>query len=127
MFGPLKTVGFYVNDQDKAIAFYTDILGFELRRKLPMGAAYWVEVAPKGAQTCLVLYPKSMMKDWNERKLSVVFYCENVESVCAQLQSKGVTIAMEPSEMPWGMFAMIEDPDGNQIGMTSQAIALRPE
>lgn len=37
MIGPVKTVGIYVEDQEKAVEFYTWVLGFEVRRSLPMG------------------------------------------------------------------------------------------
>ena len=64
MIGPIKTVGIYVRDQERAVEFYTQKLGFEVRRTLSMGpGASWIEVAPPGAQTCLVLYPKAMMPD----------------------------------------------------------------
>lgn len=47
MFGPIKTVGIYVEDQHKAKTFYLDTLGFTLRRELPMGSkATWLEVSP---------------------------------------------------------------------------------
>ena len=128
MFGPIKTVGVYVEDQERATRFYIDKLGFEVRRKMPMGPTReWIEIAPKGAETCLVIYPKALMQDWNEKKPSVVFHCPDIDSTIAQLRGGDVVIAMEPSDMPWGKFAVIEDPDGNQIGMTEQAIALTPE
>lgn len=124
MFGPIKTVGIYVTDQDKALAFYRDTLGFELRRDLPMGSSgRWIEVAPQGVQTSLVLYPRAAMKDWAERRSSTVFHCDDVEGTCATLAARGVTITMAPSKLPWGTFAMIADPDGNELGLTSQELA----
>jgi lactoylglutathione lyase len=124
MIGPIKTVGVYVRDQQIALAFYTAKLGFELRRELPTGAAgTWIEISPPGGQTCLVLYPRSMMPDWNQRKSSVVFHCADIEDTCRRLEADGVTITMPPKAMPWGMFAMFVDPDGNEFGLTSQPIA----
>ena len=124
MFGPVKTVGVYVSDQLKAVEFYTQKLGFELRRSIPMGPhANWVEVAPPGAQTCLVLYPKSMMTNWAALKPSVVFHCPDVEATCKELQSRGVRITMPPTPMGWGTFAKFADLDGNEFGLTGQALA----
>jgi lactoylglutathione lyase len=124
MIGPIKTVTVYVNDQQKALEFYTQKLGFEVRRSLPMGPnGQWVEVSPSGAQTCLVLYPKSMMPNATTPMLGVVFHCSDVESTCRHLESLGVHIGMSPKEMPWGMFASFQDPDGNEFGLTSQALA----
>ena len=53
-----KTVGVCVSDQDRALDFYTDILGFEKRADEPVGPeTQWIEVAPAGAGTRLVLEP----------------------------------------------------------------------
>lgn len=121
---PIKTVGIYVDNQEKAIEFYTQKLGFEIRRSLPMGPhAKWVEVSPPGAQTCLALYPKAMMSNWAELKPSVVFHCPDVEATCRQLESIGVRITMQPTPMAWGTFAKFLDLDGNEFGLTSQQLA----
>ena len=124
MIGPIKTVSVYVADQDKAIEFYTTKLGFEVHRSIAMGPdANWIEVSPPGAQTCLVLYPKTMMTNWAELKPSVVFHCPDVEDTCLLLESKGVQIKVKPTQLGWGMFATFVDPDGNEFGLTSQALA----
>jgi predicted enzyme related to lactoylglutathione lyase len=124
MIGPIKTVGIYVDDQPKAVEFYTQKLGFEIRRSIPMGPhAQWLEVAPPGSQTCLVLYPKTMMPNWAELKPSVVFYCPDVEAFCRRLESLGVRLTMPPTPLPWGTFAKFLDLDGNEFGLTSQALA----
>jgi predicted enzyme related to lactoylglutathione lyase len=124
MVGPIKTVTVYVDDHQKAVEFYTQKLGFEIRRSLPMGPnAHWVEVAPPGAQTCLVLYPKAMMPNAATLKLGVVFHCPDVQSTCRHLESLGVKIGMPPKQMPWGMFATFLDLGGNEFGLTSQDLA----
>jgi predicted enzyme related to lactoylglutathione lyase len=124
MIGAIKTVGIYVQDQEKAVEFYTQKLGFEVRRSLPMGPkTSWVEVAPAGAETCLVLYPKEMMPNWAQLKPSVVFHCPDVEETCKRLESSGVRIVMQPKAMAWGTFAVFADLDGNEFGLTSQSLA----
>jgi predicted enzyme related to lactoylglutathione lyase len=124
MIGPIKTVAVYVEDQDRAVAFYTEKLAFVVRRSAAMGpGANWIEVSPSGAESCLVLYPRAMMPDWKDRKPSVVFHCPDVEATCADLAEKGVPIKVPPTPLPWGMFATIVDPDGNELGLTSQRIA----
>lgn len=58
MVGSVKTVGIHVTDQERSVDFYVSLFGFEVRRRMPMGAgAEWVEVAPPAAETCLVIYP----------------------------------------------------------------------
>jgi lactoylglutathione lyase len=131
MIGPIKTVSVYVEDQDKALEFYTTKLGFEVRRQLPMGPnTSWLEVSPPDAQSCLVLYPKAMMPDWEQTKISVVFHCPDVETTCRKLEAEGVRITMRPKPMPWGKFATFADLDGNEFGLSHlpdgvPAIALR--
>jgi len=59
MIDRVGTVCIFVNDQDRAKKFYTEVLGFELRQDMPLypGAAMrWVAVAPKGAATEVILY-----------------------------------------------------------------------
>ena len=127
MIEAIKTVGIYVEDQARAVDFYVDVLGFEVRRRMQMGAdAEWVEVATPAAETCLVIYPRALMPDWAERKSSLVFYCPNVRDTVDRLSERGVNIAMEPGDLPWGTFAAIEDLDGNWLGLTDQDIAREP-
>ena len=116
MIGPVKTVAVYVEDQQAAVEFYTTKLGFEVRRNEPMApGANWVEVAPPGGQTGLVLYPRAMMKGWEEMRPSVVFSCTDIEATCATLWAAGVKVVDQPHPMPWGIYAKIADPDGNEF------------
>src|SRR5690242_16665210 len=51
------TITVQVSDQDQALAYYTEKLGFETRMDVPMGPEQrWIEVAPTGAQTRILLY-----------------------------------------------------------------------
>jgi len=116
----VKTVAVYVEDQERAEAFYTGKLGFEVRRKVQMGPkVHWIELAPPGAQSCLVLYPRSMMQDWQHKKASVTFACADAEATYRDLSERGVKFSLTPSQMPWGVFATFMDPDGNEFLMTS--------
>ncbi|MBV7336654.1 VOC family protein [Chloroflexi bacterium TSY] len=87
----IATVGVYVEDQDKALEFWTEKFGFQVNRDQDMGnGSRWLEVCPQGAESCLVIYPKSLMKNWAELKPSIVFECENIEALCDELHEKGV-------------------------------------
>ena len=120
MITSIKTVAIYVEDQNRALEFYTTKLGFEVRRKEQMTAnVHWIELAPKGGQTCLVIYPKAMMKDWRERKPSIVFACADARATSEELKSRGVVFLDPPKDMSWGTFATFRDPDGNELVLTS--------
>ncbi len=63
MIRKIATAAVYVEDQQKAKTFWTEKVGFELVREMSMGpGGSWLEVAPKGAETALVIYPRTMMK-----------------------------------------------------------------
>ncbi len=72
MIEQIATVAVYADDQDEAQRFRVERVGFEVRRRERMGRqGDWLEVASPGAASRLVIYPKSMMPDWAERKPSV--------------------------------------------------------
>jgi predicted enzyme related to lactoylglutathione lyase len=113
-------VAVYVSDQAAARTFYVDKLGFTVRKEMPMTPeASWLEVAPAGEQSALVLYPRALMKDWQQRKPSIVFHCDDVEATVAELEAKGVLITDRPKTMPWGTYAQLADPDGNEFLLAS--------
>jgi catechol 2,3-dioxygenase-like lactoylglutathione lyase family enzyme len=69
-----NTVGMYVSDQDRALDFYVDALGFEKLVDEPIGPeGRWIEVAPAGAQTHLVLFTPPGQEDRIGTFSNVVF------------------------------------------------------
>ena len=120
MIDALATVCIFVNDQDKAKAFYTDTLGFELRQDSPMGdESRWIAVAPKGARTEVILY--KMDENWQHysrvmgKSQALTFNVTDMAALRADLKAKGVRITQEPDPQPWGMYMMILDQDDNGL------------
>ncbi|MFC0213457.1 VOC family protein [Paenibacillus chartarius] len=114
MITKIATAAVYVEDQQRAKTFWTEKVGFELVRETPMGpGAFWLEVAPKGAQTALVLYPRSMMKDADTMRPSIVFECGDIEATYAAMKANGVQFEGELQKMQWGTFAQFKDEDGH--------------
>jgi len=112
----LGTVAVYVEDQQKAKEFWTQKVGFRVIAEYPMGPnVFWLEVAPEGAQTRLVLYPKGMMKGYENMKASIVFECENVQDTYETMKANGVQFKGEPQKMQWGTFVHFSDEDGNEF------------
>ena len=112
------TIAIYVDDQERSLEFWTKQIGFEERRRISMGNGFsWMEVAPRGAQSGFVLYPRALMTNWTELKPSVVFRCDDIDATCAELKSKGVRFAKELAQLPWGKFASFLDPDDNEFGL----------
>ena len=116
----IKTVAVYVSNQSEAVSFYTEMVGLEVRRKEAMGPqGDWIELAPKGGQSCLVLYPRSLMADWETRRPSIVFHCADVEQTYRDLAARGVQFQQPPQRMPRGVFAQFADLDGNEFLLQS--------
>jgi predicted enzyme related to lactoylglutathione lyase len=114
----IGTIAVYVADQEAALRFWIDQVGFELKAERPMtDTIRWFEVGPAGGDSSLVLYPKALMDDWHERKPSVVFVTDDVERTCDDLAANGTTISQPAVDMAWGKFAAFLDPEGNEFGL----------
>lgn len=124
MIDAVATVCIFVNDQDKARAFYTDVLGFELRQDSPMGESRWLAVAPKGARTEIILY--KMDENWEHYKQvmgksqAITFNVTDIQALHADLKEKGVRITQKPDPQPWGTYMMILDQDDNALLMVEE-------
>lgn len=121
------TVSVFVSDQQRAKEFYTNLLGFELRTDAPLGPGSdgrWIAVAPRGAQTELILYLPD--ENWEHYKQTVgksqaiTLNVTDMNAVHAELKRKGVTFVQEPDVQPWGTYATIRDSEGNHILLVEQ-------
>ena len=121
MIDGVATICIFVNDQDRAKAFYTEKLGFELRQDSPMGESRWIAVAPKGARTEVILY--KMDENWEHyrsvlgKSQALTFNVTDMTALHANLKAKGVRITQEPDPQPWGTYMMILDEDDNGLLM----------
>jgi predicted enzyme related to lactoylglutathione lyase len=117
-----RFVNIYVADQDRALAFYTQKLGFDVLTDAPMGeemgGGRWIAVGPKGAQTHFVLYTPPGLEDRVGGLSNVVFASDDIRATAEDLESKGVEFTQEPSEQPWGWWAQFRDSEGNEFGLT---------
>ena len=116
----VNIVGAYVSDQQRALEFYTQKLGMELRNDQPMGPDQrWIEVGPKGHDTTIVLYTPEGQEDRIGTFASFTLECDDIMATYEELRGKGVEFAQPPEMQPWGMMmAIVKDQDGNSIVMT---------
>ena len=121
MIDAVATICIFVNDQDKAKAFYTEKLGFELRQDAPMGESRWIAVAPKGARTEVILYkPDENWEHYRQvvgKSQAITFNVTDMAALQADLEEKGVRITQKPDPQPWGTYMMILDEEGNGLLM----------
>ncbi len=122
MITSIGTVSLFVADQDRAKAFYTNVLGFELRTDAPLypgATSRWIAVAPPGAHTELILYLPD--ENWDHyrgvvgQSQAMTFTVDDMAKLAASLKARGVIFVQEPDPQPWGTYAMIEDSEGNRL------------
>ncbi len=100
-----------VNDQDRAKTFYADILDFEVVRDNPMGPhTRWIQLRPPGAATSIVL--TTWLDAMPAGSATHLLETDDVDADRAALAAKGAEIG-EVKEEPWGRYAILKDPDGN--------------
>ena len=108
------TIGIPVADQDRALAFYLEKLGFEKRIDVPYGKGErWVEVAPPGAATTIALV-RSREGDPTGIDTQVRFTTRDAEADHAALRARGVDADAEIMRHPVPMF-VFRDADGNRL------------
>jgi catechol 2,3-dioxygenase-like lactoylglutathione lyase family enzyme len=106
-----------VSDQDKAIEFYVEKLGFEKRSDTPFGDQYrWVEVAPAGADTVIALV-QPREQDPVGIEIPLGLNSTDVDADHADLKAKGVDVDEEVSRMgdPVPPMFWFRDQDGNTL------------
>ena len=120
MITKVNIVGAYVSDQQRALDFYTQKLGMELRTDQPMGPDQrWIEVGPKDHDTNIVLYTPEGQEDRIGTFAAFTLSCSDIMATYDDLKAKGVEFVQPPEMQPWGlMMAILKDQDGNSIVMT---------
>jgi catechol 2,3-dioxygenase-like lactoylglutathione lyase family enzyme len=117
----VMTIGVPVSDQDRALEFYLERLGFEKRRDLPTPqTGRWIEVAPPGASVTIALVPARDDAPAGV-ETGIRFATRDAAAVHAQLRGAGVDVGELlnwPGVPP--MFAL-HDPDGNGLRIVQAA------
>ena len=89
------TVFVPVADQDRALAFYLDKLGFEKRADFPYGAGRWLEVAPPGSTHAIALVPRGEGTGVSGDRTYCAFATTDIDADHATLQARGVEVDAE--------------------------------
>lgn len=113
----IRTLTAPVSDQDQALSFYVDSMGFEVRADMAMGELRWLEVAPPGSDTAIVLHPGFGGAELPALQ-GVILESGDVDADAERLRSRGVEVD-GPTAMPWGRQATFSDPDGNGFVLTA--------
>ncbi|MDG7035426.1 MAG: VOC family protein [Nitrososphaerota archaeon] len=109
MISTKMSVAIVTKDVKQSRAFY-EKLGF-----LSDGEDHWITVRPKGAEWRIHLC-QSDRHEPEKGNTGIALYCDDLESTFRQLKAKGVTFSSdEIIKAPWGEYAMIKDPDENEV------------
>ena len=129
MIDSIGGVVIFVSNQARAIEFYTQKLGFDIKGEYPYKNTKWVEVAPKNSTTTISLMEPHLDMMANEEieqakkeigtMTSLWFYTKNIDDTYKELQEKGVNIT-EPKKQDWGgIMSQIKDQDNNILTLIS--------
>ncbi|MFF2020712.1 VOC family protein [Streptomyces sp. NPDC058171] len=114
----------FVDDQDKALRFYTDVLGFVKKVEVPVGADRWLTVVspedPDGTQLLLEPDGHPAVKPYKEALVrdgipATAFAVDDVRAEFARLRALGVRFTQEPLEAGPVTIAVLDDTCGNLI------------
>jgi len=110
----VKFVSVPVRDQNKALAFYTQKLGFTILTDQPFdGKQRWIELQIPGAETRIVLFTPDGHENRIGGFMPMSFTVDNLEKTYRELVERGVEFTQPPTKEHWGHFALFKDVDGN--------------
>jgi predicted enzyme related to lactoylglutathione lyase len=109
-----------VSDQDRALDFYTNVLGFDLAVDAPTteGEARFIAVGVNGQDFQLILWPGTpgqAQPAQGRVPASYTIETDDCRKAYEALKARGVNFETEVLEYPWGYIALFEDPDGNRL------------
>jgi lactoylglutathione lyase len=122
MINKLGQVMVYVNDQDKAVKFWTEIAGFEVIAEEDNGEGFrWIEIAPtKESETSIILHNKEfiakMSPGLNLGTPSLMFFTDNLDDLYRKLTSENITVG-EMVNMPGGRVFNFADYEENYFAV----------
>ena len=114
----IGTVVIPVSDQERAIEFYVEKLGFEKRTDVPFGNGYrWVEVALGDEVTTIALAPPPPGKSSGNHETGIGLQTNDIDAYHAELKANGVDVDPEVSRMgdPVPPLFWLRDPEGNTL------------
>ena len=118
----------YVDDQEKALRFYTDVVGFVKKADVTNGPFRWLTVAsadePDGIELQLApnddpaaqAYQQAM---FDRGQPAVMFYVDDMQREYDRMKAAGAEFTTPPTEAPWSTIAMAKDTCGNLIQLTA--------
>jgi catechol 2,3-dioxygenase-like lactoylglutathione lyase family enzyme len=123
-------------DAEASVAFYRDVLGFEVRKDVGYDRMRWITVGPQGQpDTAIVLTPPAVDPGINDVERAtvlglmakgsfggIVLATDDVDAAFAAIESRGADIVQEPIDQPYGVRdCAFRDPAGNMVRLQQSA------
>jgi predicted enzyme related to lactoylglutathione lyase len=117
----VKFVSIPTRNQDEALRFWTERVGFTVLTDQPFDERQrWIELSVRDSGTRFVLFTPEDQEDRIGGSFNGAFACDDVEATHRQLSERGVEFVSRPQQQPWGTFAIFKDPDGNRFVLSSR-------
>jgi predicted enzyme related to lactoylglutathione lyase len=123
----IKLTSVFVDNQDKALRFYTEVLGFTKKADFSQGPFRWLTVVspeePNGTELQLALNNNPAAKTYQQTMFqqhqpAAMFYTDDVKGDYERIKDRGAEFSMPPSDVTGATIAMLNDTCGNLIQLT---------
>jgi predicted enzyme related to lactoylglutathione lyase len=123
----IKLTSVQVDDQEKAVRFYTEVLGFVKKADFSQGPFRWLTVVssedPDGTELQLALNDKPAAKAYQQalfeqRQPAAMFFSDDVQADYERMKARGAEFTMPPTDVTASKIAMLNDSCGNLIQFT---------
>jgi predicted enzyme related to lactoylglutathione lyase len=123
----IKVTSLYVDDQEKALRFYTEVLGFVKKTDFSQGQYRWLTVAsaeePEGTELQLALNSNPAAKAYQQALFqqsqpAAMFFTNDLQADYERMQTRGAEFTMPPTDVTASKIAMVKDTCGNLIQVT---------
>ena len=123
----IKLTIIYVDDQEKALRFYTDVLGFVKKADFSRGNFRWLTVAspeePNGAELQLALNDNPVARTYQQEmsqqgQPAAMFFTDDVQADYERIKARGAEFTMPPTPVTGSTIAIVNDTCGNLIQLT---------
>ena len=123
----IKLTNVCVDDQDKALRFYTEVLGFVKKADFSQGPFRWLTVAspeePDGAEIQLALNNNPAAKAFQQAlfqqsQAAAMFFTDDLQADYERMKARGAEFTMPPKDVTASKIAMLNDTCGNLIQLT---------
>jgi predicted enzyme related to lactoylglutathione lyase len=126
----IKLTSVYVDDQEKALRFYTEVLGFAKKADFNQGPYRWLTVAsaeePDGTELQLALNDDPAARAYQQAlfqqgRPAAMFFTGDVKADHERIKARGAEFTMPPTEVPGATITMLKDTCGNLVQITQLA------